>query len=194
MTKSIILASSSPYRAKLLQKLQLPFETLNPNVDESAYPGESAPDLVARLARAKAQCIAAQHPDRIVIGSDQVALLEQTILTKPGTMERAKVQLRACSGQWVTFYTALCVQQNHHCLQETVVTRVQFRELNDQQIAAYLERERPLDCAGSFKCEGLGITLFLAIDNQDPSALIGLPLISLTTMLSQLGCDPILGR
>lgn len=192
MAKSIILASSSPYRAKLLQQLQLPFESLSPAVDERALPDESAPDLTARLARSKAQRIANDYPDRIVIGSDQVALLNQSLLTKPGTMERAKDQLRACSGQWVTFYTALCVQLNHQRLQETVITRVRFRELSEQRITAYLERERPLDCAGSFKCEGLGITLFSAIDNQDPSALIGLPLIALTTMLIQLGYDPVL--
>lgn len=193
MAKPLILASSSPYRATLLRQLQLPFEALSPNLDERALPGESAPELVARLAMAKAQHIACDHTDRIVIGSDQVALLDQSILTKPGTMERAKKQLNACSGQWVTFYTALCVQLNQHCLQETAITRVHFRELSDAQIEVYLEREQPLDCAGSFKCEGLGIALFQAIDTQDPSALVGLPLIALTKMLSQLGCDPLLG-
>ena len=183
----IVLASSSVYRRALLQKLELPFSWASPDIDESARPGESAGALVERLARAKAQALAGSYPQHLIIGSDQVACLDGQILGKPGNRDKAQRQLRAASGRRVEFLTGLCVLDSTsgvcHSLVETFA--VVFRPLDDAVIARYLERERPYDCAGSFKSEGLGIALFERLEGDDPNALIGLPLIRLVDLLSR---------
>jgi septum formation protein len=185
----IILSSSSPYRKELLSRILDDFEALSPDIDETPFPDEEPIELVARLAQQKALAIAVNHPDALVIGSDQVCVLNNQILGKPGTMDKAIEQLKACSGHTVTFYTSLCVTNANQTAQNTTVvaTKVQFRQLSEKEIINYLEKEQPLDCAGSFKCEGLGIVLFEAIESKDPTALIGLPLIALATQLRELG-------
>jgi septum formation protein len=185
----LILGSTSRYRAELLQRLRIEFERRAPGTDEAALPGEAPADRALRLAIAKAEAAAEGIADALVIGSDQVAELDGQILDKPGSPERARDQLAASSGRVVHFHTALCLLDGRSGRRHTHVdhTRVHFRELADQEIARYIERERPLDCAGSFKCEGLGITLFERIDNEDPTALIGLPLIALARLLRQAG-------
>jgi len=183
----LLLASTSPYRRELLQRLRLPFDCARPQVDESPRPGEAPASLAARLAVAKATEVAARHPGRWVIGSDQVADLGGQPLGKPGTVAAARAQLAAMSGQAVRFHTALCVARDEQRLEGGDVTTVRFRHLDAGEIARYVDAEQPLDCAGSFKCEGLGIALFEAIDNQDPSALVGLPLIVLCRLLRQAG-------
>lgn len=187
----IILASSSPYRKELLSRLQLPFDVMVPDIDESAWPGE-APDATAmRLAQQKAQHIADLAGAAIVIGSDQVATLNGLQLGKPGTHERALAQLQLMRGQQVMFHTALCVIQNTeptpHIALKNIVTRVTMRDLPDAELDAYLRLEQPYDCAGSAKNEGLGIAIIDSIDSTDPTALTGLPLIALTSMLRELG-------
>ncbi len=185
----IILASTSPYRRELLARLRLPFTTAKPHVDETRLPGEAPAALASRLALAKAQAVAAQHPAAIVIGSDQVAHIGDEIFSKPGTAERARAQLRQMSGQTVLFQTALALirQQDGIVLQETEPTEVRFRTLTDAEITRYVEMEQPLDCAGSAKAEALGISLLDALRSDDPTAIIGLPLIRLTRMLRTLG-------
>ncbi|WP_407635765.1 Maf family protein [Kangiella aquimarina] len=185
----IILASSSPYRKELLGRILEDFDAVPPDIDETPFPDEEPIELVARLAQQKALAIAVNHPEALVIGSDQVCVLNNQILGKPGTMDKAIEQLKACSGQTVTFYTSLCVTSANETAQNTTVvaTKVQFRQLAETEIISYLEKEQPLDCAGSFKCEGLGIVLFEAIESKDPTALIGLPLIALSTKLRELG-------
>lgn len=185
----LILGSTSRYRAELLQRLRIEFEQRAPGTDEAALPGEAPADRALRLAIAKAEAAAEGIADALVIGSDQVAELDGRILDKPGSPERAREQLAASSGRVVHFHTALCLLNGRNGRRHTHVdhTRVHFRELTTQDIARYVERERPLDCAGSFKCEGLGITLFERIENEDPSALIGLPLIALARLLRQAG-------
>ncbi|WP_187287335.1 Maf family protein [Kangiella koreensis] len=185
----IILASSSPYRKELLSRILENFEAISPDIDETPFPDEEPIELVARLAQQKALAIAVSHPEALVIGSDQVCVLNNQILGKPGTMDKAIEQLKACSGQTVTFYTSLCVTNANETAQNTTVvaTKVRFRQLSDKEIISYLEKEQPFDCAGSFKCEGLGIVLFEAIESKDPTALIGLPLIALATKLRELG-------
>jgi septum formation protein len=185
----LILGSTSRYRAELLQRLRIEFERRAPGTDEAALPGEAPADRALRLAIAKAEAAAEGIADALVIGSDQVAELDGQILDKPGSPERARDQLAASSGRVVHFHTALCLLDGRSGRRHTHVdhTRVHFRELADQEIARYIEGERPLDCAGSFKCEGLGITLFERIDNEDPTALIGLPLIALARLLRQAG-------
>ncbi|HEY9029965.1 MAG TPA: Maf family nucleotide pyrophosphatase [Kangiella sp.] len=185
----IILASSSPYRKELLSRILEGFGTISPDIDETPFPDEEPIELVARLAQQKALAIAVSHPEALVIGSDQVCVLNNQIVGKPGTMDKAIEQLKACSGQTVTFYTSLCVTTGQDASQETTVvaTKVHFRQLTDKEITAYLEKEQPLNCAGSFKCEGLGIVLFEAIESKDPTALIGLPLIALATRLREFG-------
>lgn len=185
----LILGSTSRYRAELLQRLRIEFEQRAPGTDEAALPGEAPANRALRLAIAKAEAAAEGIADALVIGSDQVAELDGQILDKPGSPERARDQLAASSGRVVHFHTALCLLDGRSGRRHTHVdhTRVHFRELADQEIARYIERERPLDCAGSFKCEGLGITLFERIDNEDPTALIGLPLIALARLLRQAG-------
>jgi septum formation protein len=188
---SLILASSSPYRQSLLQRLQIPFSCVSPDVDENPLPGEEPKRLAQRLARAKAERVAKTTEDTIVIGGDQVACLGELLLGKPGDMQTAQQQLLASSARIVRFYTALCVigadGARHEALQET---RVYFRRLSTAEIDRYLQLEQPFDCAGSFKCEGLGISLFEKLVGDDPTALEGLPLIALSGILRELGVHP----
>jgi len=182
---AIVLGSTSRYRAELLRRLIPDFEQRAPDTDEAARPGEAASARALRLAMAKAQAAAAGVQNALVIGSDQVAELDGLALDKPGSVENARRQLTLSSGRTVQFHTALCVIDTRDSRRHTHVdlTCVHFRQLSQAEIERYLERERPLDCAGSFKCEGLGISLFERIDNHDPSALIGLPLIALARLL-----------
>lgn len=196
--KTLVLASSSRYRAELLARLGLPFETRSPDVDETRRPAEPATALVRRLAERKADAVAdavaGRCPDALIIGSDQVAVCDGQILGKPGSVERAEAQLALLSGNTVTFHTGLCLLDAASSTRQTgvVTTPVRFRRLTPAEIADYVARERPLDCAGAFKSEGLGIALFDAIGGDDPSALIGLPLIELCRMLRAAGV-PVLG-
>ena len=185
----LVLGSTSRYRAELLRRLCADFEQRAPGTDETALIGETPSARALRLAIAKAEAAASGLHDALVIGSDQVAELDGLMLDKPGTSERALAQLTASSGREVQFHTALCLLDTRDGRRLTHVdhTRVRFRHLSALEIARYIEREQPLDCAGSFKCEGLGISLFESIDNQDPSALIGLPLIALAQMLRECG-------
>lgn len=189
--RPLVLASSSPYRRELLQRLQLPFVWQNPNVDEQIRTGEEAGMLVQRLAVAKAGALRNQFLQHLIIGSDQVAVLDGQILGKPGNMLAAHEQLRAASGRSLVFYTGLCLLDSHSGdLQvDCVPFTVHFRELSDGQIHRYLEKERPFNCAGSFKSEGLGISLFRATEGEDATALVGLPLIRLCDMLGQAGIE-----
>lgn len=189
----VILASTSPYRRKLLERLGLPFETLPPATDETPLPNESVTALTARLAQDKAHSLARQHPNALVIGSDQSAAIDDTLLSKPGNHSNAFAQLRRCSGRRVTFYTAFALvrQQPHFQAVHIEPFTVHFRRLSDTEIDNYLHREQPWDCAGSFKCEGLGIALFEKMEGNDPTALEGLPLIALTHALQQAGCPVI---
>jgi septum formation protein len=189
MTPPLLLASSSPYRRALLERLQLPFIWASPAIDESPLPGETAQALVARLAEAKARALLPQHPGHLIIGSDQVAVLEGRILGKPGNLDNARAQLRAASGRRVEFLTGLCLLDGRDGIARCRVApfAVRFRQLGEAQIERYLERERPFDCAGSFKAEGLGIALFSALEGRDPNALIGLPLIALVDLLGEAG-------
>jgi septum formation protein len=191
---ALILASTSAYRRELLARLRLPFSCTSPGVDETRRGGERPLALAIRLARAKASAVALQQPDAWVIGSDQVAArIEDSegelILGKPGTAARCKEQLQSCSGRTVAFMTAVAVlRHNSHSVHEFVdTTRVVFRALDDATIERYVALESPLDCAGGFKSEGLGIALCESIDSADPSALIGLPLIQLASVLRTVG-------
>lgn len=188
--RKLVLASGSPYRRALLQRLGLDFETANPEVDERPLPGESPGAMVLRLAEAKARTLAPRHPDALIIGSDQCAVTEDgDILGKPGDADRAAEQLRRASGRSVRFLTGLCLLDTAGgTVQLDVVPfTVHFRSLSEAQIHRYLERERPYDCAGSFRSEGLGIALFRRLEGDDPNALIGLPLIRLVDMLEAAG-------
>jgi septum formation protein len=188
-TPRLILGSTSRYRAELLRRLVPVFEQCAPGTDEAAGPGEIPAARALRLAIAKAEAAATGQHHALVIGSDQVAELDGHMLDKPGSAERACAQLAASSGREVHFHTALCLLDTRDGQRHTHIdhTRVQFRQLGADEIARYVEREKPLDCAGSFKCEGLGISLFERIENQDPSALIGLPLIALARLLRKAG-------
>ena len=185
----LVLASTSAYRRMLLERFGTPFETARPDVDEAPLPGEAPPQTAERLAVEKAHAVAATHPDALIIGSDQVAHLGDEVFGKPGTVERAIAQLQRMRGQTVVFHTALAVLNTAsgrvQC--EGVPTVVRFRDLSDAEIVRYVEKERPLDCAGSAKSEGLGITLLEALSGDDPTALIGLPLIALSRMLRTEG-------
>jgi len=189
----LILASTSRYRRELLERLRLPFEVEAPDVDETPLPGEQPATLARRLARAKAAEVAARFPGAIVIGSDQVADLDGQPLGKPGTRERAVEQLTAMRGRTVLFHTAVAVR----CVAKAVDTNelatvtVRFRALGDEEIGRYLDLEQPYDCAGSAKAEALGITLLSAIESDDPTALIGLPLIRTCALLREAGLDPL---
>ena len=185
----LMLASTSRYRRELLERLRLPFHIARPEVDESPLANESVPALAVRLARAKAEAIARQHPGTWVIGSDQAAELEGQPLGKPGHREAAIAQLTAMSGQQVRFHTALCLLRDDRVLQAQDVTTVRFRALALDEIERYVDAEQPFDCAGSFKSEGLGIALFDAIESSDPTALIGLPLIATARMLREAGFE-----
>lgn len=186
---TVVLGSTSRYRAELLRRVLPDFEQRAPGTDEAPLPGETPRDRALRLAVAKARAVAVGLEDALVIGSDQVAELAGVVLDKPGTAERAREQLLASSGHQVHFHTALCLHDTRSSndsvhVDHTVVT---FRSLSPEEIDRYIERERPLDCAGSFKCEGLGISLFERIENEDPTALIGLPLIALARLLREAG-------
>lgn len=187
--RALVLGSTSRYRRELLQRFGLPFDVVGPHVDETPQPNEAPAALAQRLALAKAQAVAAQRPEAIVIGSDQVADLHGQPLGKPGTHERAVAQLRQMSGQTVLFQTAVAVVCAATGLAacELAVVRVVFRDLTDAEIERYLRTEQPYDCAGSAKSEGLGITLLDHIDNDDPTALIGLPLIRTARLLRLAG-------
>ncbi len=185
----LILGSSSPYRRELLQRLRLPFECHSPSIDESPLADEAPSDTARRLALAKARAVAAQQPGAVVIGSDQVAELDGQALGKPGSHERAAAQLRAMSGRQMHFHTAVAVlDAQGHCVGEALNTVcVRLRVLSEAEIEHYLRAEQPYDCAGSAKVEGLGITLLEAVESDDPTALIGLPLIATTTLLRRAG-------
>ncbi|HZZ93830.1 MAG TPA: Maf family nucleotide pyrophosphatase [Usitatibacter sp.] len=190
-TVSLFLASGSRYRKELLERLGVPFKTVSPSVDEGPRAGEMPRDTAIRLARAKAEAVAKRHRSAWIIGSDQVADLHGQALGKPGTLETAREQLHALSGHTVLFHTALCfcnsrLERRHERL---VTTDVVFRRLTDAEIERYLEREPALDCAGSAKSEGLGISLLSRLGGDDPTALIGLPLIALSAMLRAEGFD-----
>ncbi len=188
-TPQIVLASTSKYRRELLARLGLPFEVASPEVDESPLPRETPQDTARRLAEAKARAVAARFPQAIVIGSDQVAVLDGTMLGKPGNHANAVRQLKTMRGKEVVFHTALCLcnAASGHAETRVVPFCVRFRDYSDAQIEHYLRREQPYDCAGSARCEGLGIALIAEMRGDDPNALIGLPLIALTEMLAAQG-------
>lgn len=185
----IVLASTSPFRREILGKLGITFDTAAPDIDETALVNESPASLVARLAEQKARAVATDFPNALIIGSDQVACLDDEIMGKPGDRENAISQLRKASGQTVTFYTGLCLLNSRSGESQVSceLFRVHFRDLSDLQITRYIDREQPFNCAGSFKSENLGITLFSRLEGDDPNTLIGLPLIRLVDMLEQQG-------
>jgi len=189
--RNIVLGSTSPFRKSLLEKLNINFDCAKPNVDETAQLNESPIALVERLAIAKAKAVAKQFSNALIIGSDQVALCEGEILGKPHTFENAVKQLEKFSGKCVTFYTGLCVynsdEQSIHSLVEPF--HVHFKILSQQEIESYITVEQPLNCAGSFKSEGLGICLFEKLEGDDPNSLVGLPLIKLVELLKAHGFD-----
>jgi len=187
--KPLLLASSSPYRRELLERLKTPFENASPEIDESKHSNESPTDLVKRLSIEKCRALMPIYSNHLIIGSDQVAEFDGEIITKPSNHHNAFAQLKAQSGQQVKFHTGLCLLDattNNYDI-DVIGTEVTFRELSDTEIERYLNTEKPYNCAGSFMCEGLGISLFTAINTQDPSALIGLPLIRLSEMLRKHG-------
>jgi septum formation protein len=187
----IVLASTSRYRRELLARLTPAFRTLAPDIEESPLAGELPAAMATRLAAAKAHAIAALCPNALIVGSDQVAEIDGRALGKPGTSGNARLQLATSSGRHVNFHTALCLVDTRGAIAREHVasdtTRVLFRRLDDAEIARYVAAEKPLDCAGSFKAEGLGIALFERIESSDPTALIGLPLIALTHLLRAAG-------
>ncbi|PBQ16219.1 septum formation inhibitor Maf [Pseudomonas congelans] len=186
---SLLLASSSSYRRELLARLRLPFTCRSPDIDESRRPNEPAFDLVQRLAQEKATALAAEHPHHLIIGSDQVAVLDEQVLGKPHNFERALEQLTAASGKSVTFLTGLALLNSStgECQIDCVPFTVHMRELDRARIERYLHAEQPYDCAGSFKAEGLGVSLFRSTEGSDATSLIGLPLIRLVDMLIKEG-------
>ena len=188
-TPALLLASSSPFRRQLLDKLGLDFIHQSPDIDETRLAGESPVALVMRLAREKAAALAGSHPDTLIIGSDQVAVIGDRVLGKPGPREKAIEQLSAASGQRVTFLTGLCLLNTATGRTQVACDpfHVQFRTLRPAQIERYVDAEQPLNCAGSFKSEGLGIVLFKALEGRDPNTLVGLPLILLTEFLAAEG-------
>lgn len=191
----LILASTSRYRRELLERLRLPFEVQSPDVDEAPGPGEAPAALAMRLARAKARAVAARHPGAVVIGSDQVADLDGQPVGKPGTHERAVQQLSAMSGRTVVFQTAVAVVRQGLFEEASLApVTVRFRSLSPDEIERYLRLEQPYDCAGSAKSETLGIALLEAIESDDPTALVGLPLIRTCALLRAAGLDPLLAE
>lgn len=189
----LLLASTSVYRKALLDKTGLAFSCASPNIDETPLAGEKPEDLVQRLAQSKASALSTFYPDHLIIGSDQVCVINSEITGKPYTFENAFLQLRAASGKTVTFYTGLSLFNSQTSEAQTLCETfdVTFRTLTDDEIAGYLLRDKPYDCAGSFKCEGLGITLFERLTGRDPNTLIGLPLIALLGMLREQGINPL---
>lgn len=187
----LILASTSRYRQELLARLRLPFKAVAPEVDEAALPGEAPAALAERLALAKARAIATRWPDAIVIGSDQVADLDGQAIGKPGTHEAAAAQLRRMSGHEVVFQTAVAIVAPGLAAIERAEVRVRVRELSDTAIDAYLRADQPYDCAGSAKVESLGIALLDAVESDDPTALVGLPLIRTCALLRRAGLEPL---
>jgi MAF protein len=189
--RRLLLASSSPYRRELLSRLRLPFDCRAPEIDETPHPDESPEQLVRRLSREKALALAETHPDHLIIGSDQAAVLGDRIIGKPHTLERAREQLLSCSGKRLDFLTGLTLLDTRKGAEQVDCLRfsVHFRELSEAQIERYLIAEQPFDCAGSFKAEGLGISLFRATEGEDATSLIGLPLIRLVEMLNSAGIE-----
>lgn len=189
--RSLVLASTSPFRRRLLEKLGLPFEISTPVADESRHPNEPPEDLVQRLALKKAKAVQARFPDALIIGSDQVACIEDIVLGKPGDRTRAIEQLSAASGKLVSFYTGLCLFDASNGLYQLACEpfAVQFRSLSQHQIERYLDVEKPYNCAGSFRSEGYGVVLFERMIGEDPNALVGLPLIRLVGMLAKVGIE-----
>ena len=187
----LVLASTSAYRKMLLERLHLPFDTDRPETDEAPLPGEAPAATAERLAAEKARAVAARWPDALIIGSDQVAYLGSEVFGKPGTEARAVAQLQRMRGQTVVFHTALALLNTRtgHLQSEGIPTRVRFRTLTEAEIRRYVAKEQPLDCAGSAKSEGLGIALLEALSGDDPTALIGLPLIALSRMLRAEGLE-----
>lgn len=185
----IILASSSPYRKQLLRQLNLDFSCVSPDINETPKQDETAPNMVARLALEKARKVSADYPDSWIIGSDQCASFDGTLIGKPRSVEAAEKQLRAFSGKELIFYTSVCLfnQNNDYLEADVVESKVVFRTLSDLEISDYVAKDNPVDCAGSFKAESLGISLFEALESKDPSALIGLPLISLCRLMREAG-------
>jgi septum formation protein len=193
---TLILGSTSRYRRELFERLRLPFIVDAPRVEETALPGETPAALALRLALAKAREVASRHPGAVVVGSDQVADLDGTPIGKPGSHERATAQLRAMSGCRVVFQTAVAVVRPDHGFERALLApvTVHFRTLQDSEIEHYLRLEQPYDCAGSAKCETLGIALLGAIESDDPTALVGLPLIRTCELLRAAGVDPLATR
>ncbi|MCU4674784.1 Maf-like protein [Catenovulum sp. 2E275] len=188
----IVLASTSPFRKALLEKFQIQFSTCKPQTDETPLENEQPEQLVARLAQLKAQAGAKLHPNSFIIGSDQVAVVKGLILGKPGTVEKAQQQLALLSGQAVTFYTGLTLISPDQQIKTIVEPfNVHFRQLTENEINSYIEKEQPLNCAGSFKSEALGICLFDKLEGRDPNTLIGLPLIALNDLFKQFGFNPL---
>ncbi|AQZ95628.1 Maf family protein [Halopseudomonas phragmitis] len=186
---SLVLASSSPYRRQLLERLNLPFEWAAPDIDETPLPGEAPEQLTLRLAEAKARALIEHYPTHLIIGSDQVLLLDGQPVSKPGNHANALEQLRRCSGKSIRFLTSLCLLDSASDTARSIVEpfEVVFRQLDEATIERYLLAEQPYDCAGSFKSEGLGISLFRALRGDDPNSLIGLPLIRLCDLLAEHG-------
>ena len=191
--RPLILGSTSRYRRELLERLRLPFEVVSPDVDETPRAGEAPAELAARLALAKARAVAAAHPNAVVVGSDQVAELDGEPIGKPGTHESAVEQLQRMRGRSVVFHTAVAVvcEASAFAGSALVPVTVRFRDLTDAEIEHYLRTEQPYDCAGSAKCETLGIALLDAIESDDPTALVGLPLIRTCALLREAGIDPL---
>ncbi|OOY50083.1 Maf family protein [Solemya velum gill symbiont] len=189
--RQLVLASTSPFRRELLVKLAISFDTADPSVDETALEDENPEELVTRLAHAKAKAVSADFEDALIIGSDQVAVIDGEILGKPGNHERAMQQLKAAAGRLVTFYTGLCLLDTATGRSEALCEpfSVHFRQLSESQINHYLVKEEPYNCAGSFKSEGLGIALFRKLEGDDPNTLIGLPLIRLVELLEKSGIE-----
>ncbi len=191
--KTLVLASSSPYRKAQLQTLGLPFVCASPDIDESAHPHETAVSLAERLAAEKARAVATQFPNAFIIGADQTLAFETQILGKPGNYETAVQQLKMLSGKTVVLHSALALfdAENNQLQQALIPTTVRYRQLSDEQIAFYLQQDKPFDCAGSCKSESLGIALLESVRSDDHSALVGLPLIALTTMLNCVNFSPL---
>jgi septum formation protein len=187
--RQLVLASTSPFRRELLGRLGIPFETADPRADESALPGEAPETTALRLSEAKARAVAPRFPDALIVGSDQVAVLDGQAYGKPGTHDNAVRQLRRMRGRTVNFFTGLCLfdARSRQARVRGVPTWVSFRDLSDAKIESYLLRERPYHCAGAAKSEGLGIALIARMSGDDPNALIGLPLIALCDLLEEAG-------